>query len=75
MKSKYVAPQEVEPDVRPISFSVEGAMAYTGLSKWRVNELIREEILIVRKEGAKNLIMGDSLRRYVNSLPARGDVA
>jgi hypothetical protein len=64
-------PRAVEPDLRPISFNIDGAMAYTGLSRSKINELIRDDVLIVRKEGTKNLIDGDSLRRYIKSLPAR----
>lgn len=59
-------------DIRPISFNTAGAMAYTGLSEWRLNELVRSEIVAVRKEGSKNLIMRDSLDRYIESLPPRG---
>ncbi|MGY2036582.1 hypothetical protein ACW9HF_14970 [Nocardia gipuzkoensis] len=59
-------------DVRPISFNLEGAMAYTGLSKTKLNELVRDEVIAVRKEGTKNLFMRESLDRYIKSLPAWG---
>lgn len=63
-----------EIDTRPICFDIEGAMAYTGLSKWRLNELARTEAVIVRKEGSKNLYMRESLDRYIRSLPTKGEV-
>ncbi|MFR9767104.1 hypothetical protein [Nocardia sp. SC052] len=58
--------------MRPIAFDLAGAMAYTGLSKTKLNDLVRDEVLVVRKEGTKNLFMRDSLDRYINSLPAWG---
>lgn len=61
-------------DTRPICLDLAGAMAYTGLSKWRLNELAREELIIVRKDGSKNLFMRESLDRHIRSLPTRGEV-
>ncbi|MBF6333324.1 hypothetical protein [Nocardia transvalensis] len=63
---------ECAVDTQPYSYSTESAQAATGLSKWRINELIRTDQIAVRQEGAKNLIVGSSLRRYIDSLPARG---
>lgn len=63
---------EATVDVTPVAFNLEGAVAYTGLSKWRLNELARNELILVRKEGAKNLFIRASLDRYINSLPAMG---
>lgn len=59
-------------DLRPISLDLAGAAAYTGLSKWRLNELARLEQVAVVKEGAKNLFLRASLDRYIGSLPPRG---
>jgi hypothetical protein len=64
-------PIEAEVDIRPISFDLAGAMAYTGLSKFRLNELAREERIVVRKDGTKNLYMRSSLDKYVQNLPVR----
>jgi hypothetical protein len=63
--------QQVAVDIRPIALDIAGAMAYTGLSKWRLNELVRLEKVAIRKEGSKNLFMRESLDRYVLSLPGR----
>jgi hypothetical protein len=62
-------------DIRPISFDIAGAMAYTGLSRWRLNQLVQQEKVIVLKEGAKNLFLRESLDRYINSLPTWGETA
>ncbi|AHH20753.1 hypothetical protein NONO_c59770 [Nocardia nova SH22a] len=64
-------PVETDVDKRPLSFDLAGAIAYTGLSKFRLNELAREEKIVVRKDGTKNLFMRASLDRYVQSLPVR----
>ncbi|MET9286478.1 hypothetical protein [Nocardia beijingensis] len=65
---------ELGVDVRPISFDLAGAVAYTGLSKWRLNQLVQQEKVIVLKEGAKNLFLRESLDRYISSLPMWGEI-
>lgn len=70
--STQTPPTEANVDIRPIALDLAGAMAYTGLSKWRLNELARLELVAVRKDGIKNLFMRESLDRYVLSLPAKG---
>lgn len=62
-------------DLRPITFDTEGAKAYTGLSKWRLETLLRDEVICGRKEGAKTLYERASLDRYIRSLPAYGTTA
>lgn len=59
-------------DTRPIALDLAGAMAYTGLSKTKLNNLLHEEKIAARKEGSKNLFLRDSLDRYIDSLPAWG---
>ncbi|WP_228002188.1 hypothetical protein [Nocardia australiensis] len=61
-------------DLRPVTLDLEGAKAYTGLSKWRLETLLREEKITGRKEGTKNLYERASLDRYIKSLPAWGTV-
>lgn len=61
---------EVEVDTAPYSLSLQGAMEYSGLSESRLRKLIRADVLAVRYEGAKVLILQSSLRRYVDSLPS-----
>lgn len=68
-------PVETTVDARPISFDLAGAVAYTGLSRWRLNQLVQEEKVIVLKEGVKNLFLRESLDRYINSLPTWGESA
>jgi hypothetical protein len=59
-------------DTLPYCYTVETAIAATGLSESRIRGLIREEVLAVRQEGVKLFIVGTSLRRYIDSLPPRG---
>ncbi len=63
---------EMSVDTRPYSYNTKTAMAATGLAKWKLMELIRDDRLAVRQEGKKLIIDGDSLRRYIDSLPPRG---
>lgn len=63
---------EADVDIRPIAFDLAGAMAYSGLSRSMLYQLLREEKIVARQDGAKNLFMRDSLDRYILSLPARG---
>lgn len=59
-------------DTLPYSYSVESAAAATGLSKWKINELVRDDKIAVRQDGVKLIIDGASLRRYIDSRPPRG---
>ena len=62
--------QETAVTVAPYAFNFPGALEYSGLSESKLRQLIRDDVIAVRYEGAKLLILGDSLRRYVDSLPA-----
>jgi len=55
--------------IAPISFTIKGASAASGFSRSRIFELIRDGKLDARKDGGKTLIMADSLRAVVKSLP------
>ncbi|WP_280470958.1 hypothetical protein [Nocardia cyriacigeorgica] len=70
--STQMPPVEASVDIRPIAFDLAGAMAYTGLSKTKLNQLLRDEVIAARKEGSKNLFLRESLDRYIGSLPAWG---
>lgn len=58
-------------DTAPYSYTVESAMDATGLSETRIRSLIREDVIATRQEGVKLIIVGTSLRKYIDSLPAR----
>jgi hypothetical protein len=62
-------------DTRPITLDLKAAMDYTGLSKTSIHNLLREEKIVARKEGTKNLFERESLDRYLKSLPAWGSYA
>lgn len=62
--------------VAPISYSIKGAVAATGFSRTRIYEMIRDGKLEARKDGGRTIILGESLRSCVVSLPrARPDNA
>jgi len=62
--------------IAPISFSIKGAVAASGFSRSRIFELIRDQKIVAVKDGSKTLIIADSLRECVKSLPpARPDKA
>lgn len=75
MKASPADEQTASVDLRPITFDLAGAVAYTGLSRWRLNQLVQKEEIVVLKEGAKNLFLRESLDRYINSLPTWGETA
>ena len=55
--------------IAPISFSIKGAVAASGFSRSRIFELIRDGKLEARKDGGKTIVLADSLRTCVRSLP------
>ncbi|WP_280265370.1 hypothetical protein [Nocardia wallacei] len=59
-------------DRRPVALDLAGAMQYSGLSKTALNDLLRQELVVARKFGTKNLFDRESLDRYIRSLPAWG---
>ena len=63
---------EISVDRRPIALDLKAAMDYSGMSKTAINQLLREEKITARKFGVKNLILRESLDRYLSSLPAWG---
>lgn len=53
----------------PISVSVPTAAAMVGLSERRLRDLCNEGKVDSRYEGRKRLVLVDSLRDYIRSLP------
>ncbi|QIS06806.1 hypothetical protein F5X71_34855 [Nocardia brasiliensis] len=58
------------PNGAAYSYCVAGAMDAFGLSRSKIYELARNEVVTVRYEGTKLLVLGESLRRYIDALPA-----
>jgi hypothetical protein len=54
----------------PISLTVKRAVADTGYSRAKLYELIGAKKIDVRKDGRKTLIIAQSLRDYIEKLPA-----
>jgi excisionase family DNA binding protein len=52
-----------------ISYSIEGACAAAGFKRRHCYELIAAGKLEARKSGKRTLILADSLRAYITSLP------
>ncbi|MGI5222465.1 hypothetical protein [Nocardia sp. CA-290969] len=63
---------ELVVDRRPVALDLAAAMQYSGMSKTALNQLLREEKIVARKFGTKNLFLRESLDRYLSSLPAWG---
>lgn len=59
-------------DHRPQYLNTQAAMAYTGLSRTTLYELLRSERIAARKVGTKVLYSRESLDIYLRSLPAWG---
>jgi hypothetical protein len=51
------------------ALTVEDAVKASGLARSRLYVLLAEGKLEARKAGRRTLIMGDSLRHYLESLP------
>ena len=60
-------------DHEPLAYRIEDARRCLGLGVTKLYELIGAGILDARKAGGRTLITGESLRRYVASLP-RADI-
>ena len=59
-----------KPDlVNAITVSVDDACSITGLSRSFIYELMVKNVLDARKAGSRRLILVESLRRYIDSLP------
>lgn len=53
----------------PISVDVKGAGELVGLSERRIRDLCNDGKVDSRYEGRKRLVLVDSLRDYIRSLP------
>lgn len=58
------------PPNPPLAVTIPGAAQMSGLGRSRIYELIGEGTLEARKAGRRTLIMTDSLRAYLSTLPA-----
>jgi hypothetical protein len=52
-----------------LAFTIEDAVKFSGLARTRLYILLADGKLEARKAGRRTLIMGDSLRHYLESLP------
>lgn len=55
--------------IQPVSYSMRGAAAATGLSESTLREAISKRYLPVRYYGKKPLILFEDLREWVRDLP------
>jgi hypothetical protein len=58
-----------QPTAPPIAYSVEGAVAASGLSRSRLYALASEGRLTFRRAGKRSVIMADELAALLRSLP------
>lgn len=56
----------------PYAFTVTGAVTYSGCSRSRLYDAIKGGELDARQVGRRTLIVGDSLRAFLDRLPSTG---
>jgi hypothetical protein len=56
--------------MQTISLTIEDAVKVSGLARSRLYELMGRGELEARKAGKRTIITSESLRRYIESLPA-----
>jgi excisionase family DNA binding protein len=54
----------------PMTYTIEGAVQATGLPRTTIYELLGKQRLSAVKAGRRTLILADSVRAYLESLPA-----
>ncbi len=57
----------------PVAYTLANAIAASGIGRTRLYELLAAGTIEARKAGTRTLILGDSLRSYLASLP-RADI-
>lgn len=62
--------QFVEWSVTPVSYSLDGAAAATGLSRASLQRAINRGDLVARYYGTKPLLQRDELLAWIESLPS-----
>ena len=58
------------PHPTPISYTIDDTRGVLGIGRSRIYELIGEGKLTAVKSGSRTLVLADSVRSYVASLPA-----
>ena len=56
--------------MQQLALTIEDAVKTSGLARSRIYELLGKGELEARKAGRRTLIMGDSLRTYLENLPS-----
>ncbi len=57
-------------ELPPYSLTVDGAVRYTGMTRTRIEGLLRTEEIKAVRTGRRTLILAESLRAYIGSLPS-----
>lgn len=65
----HSVPQSHESAVTPLSYTIEGAVAATGISDRQFRRYIADGQLRTRKNGTTNIILRDDLIAFLNNLP------
>jgi hypothetical protein len=61
-------PGEANP-IEPVFVSIADAANITGESEWTVKQRLREGIYKAKKSGRRTLIVFDTIKSYIASLP------
>jgi hypothetical protein len=67
--TEHLTPTGAPVSPIPLAYTVKDACAAVGCKVTKLYELVGAGLLDARKIGGRTVIVGDSLRRYVASLP------
>jgi hypothetical protein len=71
----HPVPPSHDSTVTPLSYTIDGAVAATGISDRQFRRYIAEGVLPVKKNGTTNIILRDDLIAFLRNLPeARTEV-
>ncbi len=57
-------------DAGALAYTIEGAVSASGLGRSTIYDLVSRGLLDARKAGKRTLITGESLKKYLTSLPS-----
>ena len=61
---------EIDPTIPPLLYRVQDVRRIAAVGHSKLYQLIADGILVARKAGSRTVITAESVKRYVDSLPA-----
>ena len=65
----FAVNRESSLNTDPLAYTIQDAGQLAGLGRTKLYDLISEGVLDARKIGSRTVIIGESLRGYITSLP------